>query len=321
MPPQSARPATHGILFALAAAVILSLNDLSIKALSPHYALHQVILVRALIGMTVVLITIAAGGTGFRQLVTRRPGDHLLRVAIILTSNVTYFLGLAAMPLADAVATAFVAPIFVTLLSALILGERVGPHRWAAVLVGMVGALVMLRPGGGVIRPAALLVVTSALCYAASHMMTRRMRGTESAMTLAFYTQIGFIAISTAMGLTVGDGHLSGASDPSVAFLFRPWVWPPLPDWPAFLGTGLAVGIGGMMMTQAYRLSEAALIAPIEYVGMPMAILWGVLVFGTWPDRIAWVGIALIIGAGLYTLWREMVRRKVNDVAAPGGDL
>ena len=311
----------RGILFALGGALVLSVNDVAIKSLSGDYALHQVILTRAFISMALILAVIAVSGTGFRQLLTHRPKEHLFRVSIVMVSNVTYFLGLAALPLADAVATAFVAPILVTLLSSLVLHEQVGPRRWAAVGVGMLGVLVMLRPGAGVIQPAALLVLVSAFCYASSHMMTRRMRDTESAMTLNFFVQCGFILVSSAMGLWVGDGHLSGSSDPSLAFLFRGWVWPPLSDWPAFLATGLAVGIGGLMMSQAYRTTQAALIAPFEYAGMPVAILWGVTIFGTWPDHVAWAGIALICGAGLYTLWRETVRKKVSDVAAPSGDL
>lgn len=301
-----------GILFAIGGGLTLSVNDVAIKFLSGSYALHQVILTRAFIGMALVLGVIYVSGTGFRQLMTRRPKDHLIRVSIVMISNVTYFLGLAALPLADAVATAFIAPILVTLLSVVILGERVGPRRWAAVAVGMLGVLVMLRPGAGVIKPAAILVLISALCYAGSHMMTRRMRDTESAMTLNFFVQCGFIVVSTCMGLWVGDGHLAGSSDPSLAFLFREWVWPPMPDWPAFLATGMAVGIGGLMMSQAYRTCEAGLVAPFEYVGMPMAIFWGVVVFHQWPDAIAWVGIALICGAGLYTFWRETRRRREN---------
>jgi drug/metabolite transporter (DMT)-like permease len=317
---QSRAPA-KGIFFALGGAIILSVNDVSIKFLSGNYALHQVILTRALIGLVLVLSVIGVSGTGFRQLLTRRPKDHLIRVSIVMVSNVTYFLGLAAMPLADAVATAFIAPIFVTLLSSVVLGETVGPRRWAAVGTGMLGVIVMLRPGAGIIHPAALLVLISAFCYASSHMMTRRMRDTESAMTLNFFVQCGFVIVSASMGLWVGDGHLAGSSDPSIAFLFREWVWPPVSDWPAFLATGLAVGVGGLMMSQAYRTTEAALVAPFEYAGMPMAIVWGVVIFATWPDRTAWVGIALICGAGLYTLWRETVRRKVDDVAAPSGDI
>lgn len=252
----------RGVFFALGGALTLSVNDVAIKSLSGTYALHQVILTRAFIAMAVVLIVIALSGTGFRQLLTRRPGGHLLRVSIVMVSNVTYFLGLAALPLADAVATAFIAPIFVTLLSSVVLGEKVGPRRWSAVAAGMLGVVIMLRPGAGVIHAATLLVLTSAFCYASSHMLTRHMRGTESAMTLNFFTTLGFIFVSSSMGLWVGDGHLSGSADPSIAFLFRPWVWPPGHDWPAFLATGLAVSIGGLMMSQAYRTTEAALIAP-----------------------------------------------------------
>ena len=119
-----------GILFALGGALVLSVNDVAIKSLSGDYALHQVILTRAFISMALILAVIAVSGTGFRQLLTHRPKEHLFRVSIVMVSNVTYFLGLAALPLADAVATAFVAPILVTLLSSLVLHEQVGPRRF-----------------------------------------------------------------------------------------------------------------------------------------------------------------------------------------------
>ena len=310
-----------GVLFALGGSVTLSVNDLAIKFLSNTYALHQVILIRAAISMVIILAVIWASRTGFRQLATRRWKEHLFRVSVVMISNVTYFLGLAAMPLADAVATSFIAPVLVTLMSAVVLGEQVGPRRWAAVAVGLLGVVIMVRPGAGVIQPAAILVLISAVCYASSHMMTRRMRDSESAMTLNFFVQCGFIVVSSTMGLWVGDGHLAGSANASLAFLFRPWILPATADLWAFAATGMAVGIGGLMVSQAYRTSEAALIAPFEYVGMPMAICWGVVVFGTWPDATAWIGIALICGAGLYTLWRETRHRRDVDVAAPSGDL
>ena len=322
----TARPAPRpanvtGMFLAIGGSIVLSANDLAIKALSGRYALHQVILIRALIGMGLVLAVIWVSRTGFRQLLTGRKRAHLFRVCIVMVSNVTYFVGLSLLPLADAVAMAFVAPLFVTVMSALILGERVGPRRWSAVAVGMVGVIIMTRPGSGMIQPAALLVLISAFCYAGSHMMTRRMRDTESAMTLNFFVQAGFLIVSATMGIFVGDGHLAQAPGATWEFLFRPWLVPPVADWWAFVATGLAVGIGGLMMSQAYRLNEAALVAPFEYIGMPMAIFWGLAVFGTWPDETGWAGIALICGAGLYTLWRETRRRKDVDVAAPSGDL
>jgi drug/metabolite transporter (DMT)-like permease len=121
------------------------------------------------------------------------------------------------------------------------------------------------------------------------------------------------------MGLVVGDGHLAGSADASLAFLFREWIWPPVADWPWFLATGLSVAIGGLMVSQAYRMLEAALVAPFEYTAMPLAILWGVVIFGTYPDLTAAAGIALICGAGLYTLWRETVRRKKDVTGDPRG--
>lgn len=312
---------TPGILLALGGGITLSMNDLAIKSLSGAYALHQVILIRAFIGIALVLAVMWYSRAGLRQMRTRRIGAHALRVSIVMVSNITYFVGLSLMPLADAVAVAFVAPLFVTLMSAVILREHVGPRRWAAVAVGLAGVVIMTRPGEGVIQPAAILVLISAFCYASSHMMTRRMRDTESAMTLNFYVQVGFIVVSCSFGLVAGDGHLAQAPGSTWEFLFRPWIAPPLADWWAFAATGVAVGVGGLMMSQAYRTTEAALVAPFEYIGMPMAIFWGVVVFGTWPDHTAWVGIALICGAGLYTLWRETVIRKVEDVAAPSGDI
>lgn len=316
-----AKSNTSGILLALGGGVTLSMNDLAIKALSDTYALHQVILIRAFIGMALVLAVMAYSAAGLKQVRTRRIGAHALRVSIVMVSNITYFVGLSLMPLADAVAVAFVAPLFVTLMSAVILREQVGPRRWAAVAVGLLGVVIMTRPGQGIIQPAAILVLISAFCYASSHMMTRRMRDSESAMTLNFYVQCGFILVSTSFGLIAGDGHLAQAPGSTWEFLFRPWIMPPVADWWAFVATGMAVGIGGLMMSQAYRTTEAALVAPFEYIGMPMAIFWGLVVFHTVPDQTAWAGIALICGAGLYTLWRETVRRKVQDVAAPSGDL
>lgn len=298
-----------GILAAIGGSAILSVNDLAIKSLSGSYALHQVILTRSAISMAFLIGFMALTGSGMRQLRTVRWRGHLLRVSFVMLSNITYFLGLAALPLADAVAIAFVSPLVVTLLSVLVLGEQVGPRRWAAVAVGLVGVIVMMRPGAGAFQPAAVLVLISACTYASTHMMTRRMKDSESAATMNFYVQVGFILVSATMGMVVGDGHLAGSANPSLAFLFREWVWPPLADLPAFLATGLSVAIGGLMISQAYRLCAAAVVAPFEYTAMPLAILWGVTFFGQWPDLTAWFGIALICGAGLYTLWRETILR------------
>lgn len=300
-----------GILSAMAGATLLSVNDLAIKMLSGGYPLHEVILVRAFIAFVFILAFIPLSGQSFRLTTTRRPWIHMLRVSVVMVSNVTYFLGLAALPIANAQAIGFAAPLIMIVLSVLILGEKVGPHRWGAVIVGLLGVLIMLRPEGpGTVSPAAVLVLISAFSYASTQIMTRTMKDTESAVTINFYTQCGFILVSLVMGLTVGDGHFEGTGDATFDFLFRAWTWPPMHDWPWFLATGLAVASGGMLMSQAYRMNEAALVAPFEYTSMPLGIVWGLTLFGTFPDLQGWIGIVLICGAGLYTLWRETVRRR-----------
>ncbi|MFN4157609.1 MAG: DMT family transporter [Gemmobacter sp.] len=293
-----------GILCAIGASVAFSVNDTAIKFLSGDYALHQVVMIRSLVGMAFVLAFVLPFHGGPRALRTRHLGRHLARGGFVVFSNLCYFLGLAALPLADTVAIFFVAPLMITALSVPILGEKVGPRRWAAVAVGLLGVVVMLRPGG-TFQWAVVLPVVSALAYALMHMMTRLMKGTESAVAMTFYVQLCFILASGAMGLAFGHGGMAGSADPSLAFLFRAWVWPAMADWPVFLATGIGSAIGGLLIAQAYRLCEAGLAAPFEYAAIPLSIGWGLLVFGEWPDGTAWAGITLICGAGLYVFWRE----------------
>jgi len=103
----------------------------------------------------------------------------------------------------------------------------------------------------------------------------------------------------------LGDGRYSGGSDPSLEFLFREWSWPVINDYYILVAIGAASALGGFFISQAYRVSEAAFVAPFEYIALPMAIVWGILVFGEWPDIVSYLGIALILGSGLYMIWRE----------------
>jgi len=294
-----------GIASALGASCFFSINDSSIKFLSGGYALHQIVLIRSLIGLLVMLAIVLPSQGGLAAFRTHRLGMHLVRGGFVVASNLCFFLGLAAMPIADAVALFFIAPLLITALSVPMLGEKVGPRRWAAVGVGLVGVIVMLRPGAGIFHPAMLLPLFAAFCYAMLHMLTRRMGGTESAVTLTLYVQMTFIAVCVVSGLVLGQGAFAGQSDPSLIFLTRAWEWPALGDWPILVLVGAASAAGALLITHAYRSCEAALVAPFEYISMPLAIMFGLVIFDEWPDRVAWLGIALICGAGLYTVWRE----------------
>ena len=142
------RTVVIGISCAVGGSVMLSLNDLFIKQLSGGYALHQVILVRALVGVVFILGFMRISRLALSSLKTGLPWLHLIRASIVMVSNVCFFLGLAAMPIADASAIGFVAPILVTLISVVVLGEKVGWHRWGAVILGLIGVVIMLRPEG-----------------------------------------------------------------------------------------------------------------------------------------------------------------------------
>jgi drug/metabolite transporter (DMT)-like permease len=306
-------PTTIGPVFAVIAAIMFSLNDVTMKSLSDSYALHQLVLIRSLVGICFVVALLAPLSGGLSVLKTKRIGMHIVRASFVVFANIMFFLGLAAMPLADVVAIFFVTPFLITIASVLFLGEIVGARRWTAIGLGLLGVLIVVRPGTSAFQTASLFPLAAAFGYAGLHIMTRYLRNTENAVSMTFYIQIVFIFVSVPFGLVVGDGKFAGQGDVSLEFLFRAWRWPDTADLPFIFTLGVFASIGGYCISQAYRLGEAALVAPFEYLSLPLGIVLGILVFGTWPDPVAWVGIALILGSGLYTVWRENQIKKQTE--------
>lgn len=299
------RPNQVGAISALIAVFFFSINDGAIKFLSVGYALHEVVLIRSVIGMLILLIMVAPLTDGFGIFRTKRLGLHLIRGFCVVMANMTFFLGLAAMPLADAIAIFFISPLIITVFSVIFLGEYVGPRRWAAVVVGLIGVVLMMRPGTASFQYASLLPVFAATAYAGLHMMTRFIGRTDSAATMAFYIQVVFIVVCLIIGLAVGDGRFGDQSDPSLRFLLRAWEWPLLADFPLFILIGFGVAMGGYFISQAYRVAEASMVAPFEYLALPLSVLLGVVIFDEWPDAISYLGMSLILGAGLFIVWRD----------------
>ena len=296
-----------GIACVVGAVTIFILQDATIKWLSGGYPLHEIILVRATSAVAVTLVAMRLEG-GLRLWRTRRVGLHLARSTLLVIANSTFFLALAAMTIAEATSIFFIAPVLITALSTFVLRESVGLHRWAAVCVGLTGIIVMLRPGEGTLRLVALFPLAAACCYAVMQIMTRRLGTTERASTISFYAQVGFIAASVTMGLVAGDGRFSPDDGASLAFLLRAWTVPSTADGALFIGIGALNGVASYLMSQAYRISVPAALAPFEYVALPMSVFWGVLFFGDWPDAVTYAGMALVCGSGLYVLNHERVR-------------
>mgnify|MGYP000093951157 CR=1 FL=1 len=157
-------PAKLGAICAAASVVFFSINDVAIKFLSGGYALHQVVLIRSVIGLVIILVLIAPLTNGRAIARTKRLPMHMLRGLCVVFANMTFFLGLAAMPLADAVAIFFVSPLVITIFSVMFLSEVVGAKRWAAIAVGFVGVLIMMRPGTAAFQVASLLPLAAAFC-------------------------------------------------------------------------------------------------------------------------------------------------------------
>ncbi|MEX3316691.1 DMT family transporter [Sulfitobacter sp. PS-8MA] len=301
----------------------ISVNDMLIKRLSGGYPLHQIVFTRSAIGLVLGLVLVRLEG-GFHLLKTRQPVLHLLRGLLIVISNMAFFLALSVLPLAEATALFFAAPLFITVLSIPLLDEKVGPLRLGAVIVGFIGVVIMMRPWAStatleVSRWVLLLPVLAALTYALNQLMTRKLGVNSKASALMVYIQAAFVAVSLGFFLVAGDGRFVDAgSSVSLQFLLRAWIWPAQEDYLTFLGIGLNIALIGYCLSQAYRLGDAATVAPFEYIGLPLAVFWGFVIFGDLPVWEVWVGIALILASGLFVYLRER-QKALRVTRLPGG--
>ena len=245
---------------------------------------------------TFITVTLA---TGFliaripprRWLRTRNPGLQAFRAALLVGSLSMLFVSLQYLALADATVISFAAPLFMTALSWPILKERVGPHRWAAVLLGWIGVVVVIRPGLGIVHWAAVLPLIGAVFFSGFQIVTRIITAREDHLATLFYTSAGgALLLSTAMPYF--------------------WQWPAWETW-AWMAVSGAIGAGAhFLMINAFAVTEAALLAPFNYSRMLWAVLVGWYWFGDLPDRMTLVGGGLIVASGLYVLWREQVTHR-----------
>ena len=305
-----------GALWAMFAAVCFSAVDVIIKFLSSGFPLYQITFFRTVVALVVILCVITPLTGGWASLRTRNARVHILRGLFVVAANFLFFLGLAALPLAEAVAIFFVSPLLIAVFGVVFLGEAVGPRRWAAIAIGLVGVLIVLRPGTAAFQGAAILPIGAAACYAMLHVLTRRIGATDSAAALVLYVQFTMLTVSLVAGLTLGHGAYDTFDHPSASFLLRPWTWPGPLDIVLVVLLGVSIAFGGFAISEAYRSSAPAFIAPFEYVAMPFALFWGITVFDEWPDGIALIGIALIIASGLVLIWREAVASRHARIAA-----
>jgi S-adenosylmethionine uptake transporter len=288
---------------------IFSIQDVLIRHLSGGYSVVEIMFIRALVALGPMYFFVHIDG-GFRSLKSKHPALQALRGLLGVFSYTAYYMAMASLPLATVTSIFFVSPLIVTLFSVVFLREAVGLRRWAGVLIGFAGMLVIVQPGRGPLDWAALLPIVAALTYAGSIMLTRKLGRTETGASLAFYAMVTFMAASGGAGFLFGDGALANEAHPSTAFLLRAWQLPNLADLCIIAVCGFVAAVGFYCLSQGYRLAQASVAAPFEYVALPLSIAWGYFMWDEVPTASTFLGIAMIVAGGLYVLRRETQRKR-----------
>ncbi len=300
MPAPSPEEVRAGICYMLASVFVFAVINALVKWEAARYPLGEVVFFRSGFSLLPCLALLAGGGNPWRRLRTRRLKQNIGLGILQFVSMMLIFAAFGMMPLADAIAITFSTPLFLTLLSIPLLGERVGPHRWAAVLVGFAGVLLMIRAGGGLggglASTGALLALANAALGALGAIALRRMTLTEPSLILVTYPAL----VTTVL---------------SVALLPFGWTTPGWGDGLLLAGIGLGSGIGQFWATQAFRFAPAAVAAPFGYLTMIWSMGLGYLFWGDVPTAMLIAGAAVVAASGLYILYRETVRR--SPQAAP----
>lgn len=293
-------PLARALPLFLAAGVLLPALDATAKYLVRDYSVFLVVWARYAGQLAVVTpFAMHRGGRGFWR--SRHLPLQLMRSACLFAATVCFFTGLRYLPLAEGSAIGFLAPIFIVILAQPLLGERPTRIRWVAVGLGFVGILVLLRPGGAVFHPAAMLLIGSALFNALYQLLTRRVTGDPVHTTLFFSALVGAIVSTLALPFASGSAPVTGFT------LF-------------LLGLmGVLAGTGHWLVTRAFLIAPASLLTPFTYLQVVWATFLGYAVFGQMPDRWSFMGMAIIVGSGvmLALVERRRARRKGNVALNP----
>lgn len=300
-------PTANGILCLVAGIAIFSVQDLILKLLSGDYPLHQAMVLRSLTALPFHLVIVRWFDGSLSTIATPGWWKMLLRGALNFAAYTCYYLGLAYLPMATTVALFFTAPLFITLSAAFFLRERVPFASGIAVAMGFAGVLLVVQPGVGALDLAAFLPMLGALGYALSMIVARPLGRTETAAAMAFWSNICFLVCALALAAIYGSGTLAKVSHPSLAFLTRGWVTPPAQDLALMAACGVIAAVALTLLTHAYRVAPSASVAPFEYSFMFWGVLWGWMFWGDLPDGTGWLGIAVIVAAGLYVIRQPAV--------------
>jgi drug/metabolite transporter (DMT)-like permease len=302
-----------GALSVCGGVAIASTLDALTKYLSGTYPVHEVMVFRCLASVP-LLLAMMMYERSLGAILPKRLGWVTLRGLILASANLSFYLAIAAIPMADAVAIYFTMPFFVAALVAPLLGERVRAYRWAAIAAGFTGVMLMIRPGSGVFEPAALLALWSAFGYGTGQAMARPLSGVVPSSVIVFHQNAMYLLVALVLAAVFGAGSFASQSHASLSFLTAGWVKPSAGDLWLMVLFGVMSAAAMPLFVLAYKLAEANFVAPFEYTAMFWAVLWGALLFNDFPDQWTWAGATIVIGAGLFMVSMDRVYRRHGQI-------
>lgn len=285
-----ARPIKASLMMMGSSALIM-LMVVFARLASEHHAIIEVTFYRNLVGALCLTVLIAAHPQKFAILKTTRKKDHIIRTVIGLTGLCLNFYAVKLLPLAEQTALFFAMPLMITVLSIPLLSEKVDWRRWAGVILGLVGILVIAKPTGDINAFGVLVALSGAFFTALVGISVRRLGSTEPEMRTVFY----FFTLSTI-----------------IAACFLPWYWtmPTFETLVYLVGSGLAGTLGQILMTKAYAEAPAGFLSPFNYLSIVYSTFFGWLLWDEWPHEAVFIGSAIVIAAGFLTLYLEKTRKK-----------
>jgi drug/metabolite transporter (DMT)-like permease len=293
-----------GVSFLVLAMLILSLQGLAVKGIGGDYSIMEIVLFRSFVALPItILLYRFEGQRGLPS--TQQPRLEYTRGFFLFLSYTTAFMGIAALPLAEVAAIRNSSPLMITLLSVLMLGEKVGPRRWLALGIGFIGVLMIVRPGSATFNLGSVFILISVFFYALNVILTHKLRTTDSSATMAYYSSIVYLVAAIVLSpLTFLVGEIPNAH-PSVAFLLRSWSMPTLLDWAIMSGLGLVWAGGMYFIARAYSTTQTSVVAPFEYTNLPINMMWDILLWQIFPTLLTLAGAFLTVFSGMYILYRE----------------
>jgi drug/metabolite transporter (DMT)-like permease len=294
----------RGVSFLVLAMLIISVQNIAVKWIGGDYSALEIVAFRSLVALPCTLLFYRHEGQ--RGLpTTQQPKLEYLRGVFLFLSYTAFMMGLAALPLADVEAIRFSGPLMITSLSVVVLGEKVGPRRWLALVIGFIGVLLIVRPGSAIFNLGSVFVLISVLFYALTVILTRKLQTNDSSATMAYHSSLVYLVAALVLApLPAIVGEMPSAH-PSIAFLIRAWSIPTLIDLVIMAGLGLVWGGWMYFMSRAYSVAQASVIAPLEYVSLPINIMWGFLIWQEIPTLMTLAGAFLTLFSGLFVLCRE----------------